>query len=227
MGEPGSTNLSHMAYALVIRMFADNWWPRRVLQEVHARFAEHRPDGERPVLIETIKGLKKSRQEEIRALRGYLNSQLDDLWIANKRARLEAAQNIFMDANRWVPKRVLEIIEKSEGSDGTLVTRSMVVYEKETRVMLDALRYSREELGVDPGSRVAQSLEDLVREAERSRGLQVTEGAPALESGTVPILEDARLIESPTPYHTKGALPSKNILGGAELPELTIDVPGD
>ena len=153
--------------------------------------------------------------KDVKALRAKLNENLDDLWIADKRQRLIGFQKVFEDANRWVPHSILS---KPGGPP-------IVVYRKDTDVMLKALKMARDELGESATERAAQSLEDLVKQAERSRGLEVEAeiGAPVVDA--VPVLEDAQLLEIPEQYRTSGDDSKRGFLAGdvdmkEEIPKL-------
>lgn len=210
---PGRTRLSREAYALAIRMMAENFQRAEILREIHTRFPKrHGPEGDLPCTAEVLRNLSRSRQDEINDLRKKLNESLSDLWIANKRTRITALQRIFSDANRWVPKRLIE--SQKPGSP----TRSIVVYEKDTKTMLKALEQARAEIGGTPEERTAQSLEDLVRLAEENRGLERTVPAKDRLDDAVPVIEDAQLLEAPDNYPSRGSDEKRGFVDGRELP---------
>lgn len=214
----GGTSFSTQAYALCVRMLAENWRRGRVLEEIHRRFPEHRLDGAQPVTIEAVKNVIKKRQAEIRELREALNKEVDDMWIANRRSQLGALQEIFEDQNRWVPDKILEAPRtKAEVLEGKK-PRQIVVYKKDTGGMINTLRLAREITGTDAGTRVADSLEALVQRTEKERGLEHTEVIDVTPEGAVPVIADAKLLEPPPVYPSKGEDPRLGLLDGSTEP---------
>jgi len=210
---PGQTRLSSEAYALALRMLADNYRKPQIMRAIHERFPEHRPDGERPVTKQVIWSLARTRRDEVRGLREKLNQELDDLWIANKRQRLVALQEMFEDCNRWTPKKVIEV--PAPPKDGEEVrARVLIVYEKDVPAMLGVLKQAREELGVTAEDRAAKSLQDLVQMAEEQRGLKRTTTIDAHPVDAVEYIEDAQVLELPPAARTKGADAVRGFLAG-------------
>jgi hypothetical protein len=214
----GKTNFSTQAYALCVRMLAENWRRGKVLEEIHRRFPEHRLDGEQPVTVDAVKNVIKRRQAEIQQLREELNAEVGDMWIANRRSQLAALQRIFEDQNRYTPKRILEgTLTKIEALAGKSPKR-IVVYEKDTGGMLATLRLAREVTGADAGTRVANTLEDLVKRAEKERGLEISEPIDVTPEGAVPMLQDAKLIDVPDVYPSRGDDQRLGLLDGSTEP---------
>ena len=192
-------------------MFAENFGQTRVLREIHKKYPEHRPDGDSPVTLDAVRHLKSTRKAEVKELRVKLNERAgDELWIANRFSRLKQLQNLFEDANRWVPKRLLRGDPEEDGGP----RRSIVVYEKDTGTMIKAVIQAREELGEDADSRQAQSLEDMVRLAEAERGLAKTEEIDVTPADAVPKATDVELVEGPRHYPSKGDDIERGLLDG-------------
>ncbi len=212
-GPGGQITLSTEAYYTVLRMLAENYKVPRIVREIEARFPEeHGKEGVSPVTYRMVRRLKETRGDEIAEVRRRVRDHVEDLWITQKRSRIQQAQLMFEDANRWVPKRLLE----PRGGVGAPV----VVYEKDHGTMMKALQFVREELGEDPGSRQADSLEALVRAAETARGLEVTaEDAEFTKEDAVPSIDDAVLVEIEPNYPSAGADPSMGFLDGRLLQE--------
>lgn len=200
--------ISERAYPYALRMLAENFKMKRVVRELNQLFPN---DPE--VTYHTVRRIKETRQDEIKALRQKLNDNLDDLWIADKRQRLVALQMMFEDANRWTPKTVLA----KPGAP------PVVVYDKNLGVMKDILKQARDELGGTPADRAADSLEALIKMAEESRGLQRTTGLEGLsDPGNTPALEGAQMIEIEAEYRTAGADEARGQLaGGAPVSDNT------
>ncbi len=204
---PGHFRLSGAAYAMIIRMLAENIKMARIQR---AAQAEH-PDDDIPYLM--INRIKRNRQPEIKELRKRLNEELDDLWIAQKRQRIIGLQQIYEDCNRWVPDKIL-LLDGSTDDDGG--PSGVVSYRKNVDGMLKALKQVRDELGESAGEKQASALETLVKLAERERGLQQTidvETVPDFD--TVPELRDAQLLEIEGEVRTKGADEAKGFLDGS------------
>jgi len=201
----GYTGWTPAAYAACLRMLAEGIRMNRIVREIHARFpAEHGSESARPVTFGMVRHVKYSRRAEVAALRQKLLGKVDDLWIASKRHRLEVLQTIIEDANRWVPTRLLE----AAGAP------TKVVYTKNFDPMIKALRQAREELGEDPASRNAESLEALVRRMEDERGLEKTVNADYVVADAVPMIEDALLVELEPCYPSAGADAERGFLDG-------------
>lgn len=235
----GNYQLTPEAYAVIVRMLASNYKPKRIVDFVHERYPEHRPDGSEPVDDTMVKSIRRRRQPEIRELRERLNQEVDDLWIANKRTRLEALQHLFEDANRWTPTKVIEYRERVEEPDqernpqvGDPVpggpgrgdrryeVRNLIVYEKPVDTLARLLKQAKEELGEDPGSRMANSLEELIKRAEEERGLEKTGdvgGTPP--DGSVDYIEDAMVVEIPEEARSRGDALHRNQLDGTRQPD--------
>lgn len=218
---PGNLDISPQAYALAIRMFADNFLAPQVGREIEKRFGEK-------IKASTVRRIKETRRTEIEALRTRLNTELerdDALWIVTKRQRLLALQKIFEDCNQWVPSKLLQPGPVQAGQG----VPTAIVYSKNTRGMLDALKAARDELGVSPEASAAQSLSDMVRIAEEQRGLERTVGSDEPQpDDALPIVLDAELIESPEMYASAGGDETMGILPGdaqpvVELPERAAD----
>lgn len=216
------TRFTREAYMMVIRMLADNYKYTQIVRAIHERFPDHRPDGETPITYRMVWHLSHQREDEVQQMREELNKNLTDLWIANKRQRLVALQDIYTDANRWVPKRVIEpprgpgrrSKEEMEEKFKRGVPKALVVFEKDTPTMLAALKQAREELGVTAADRIADSITDLVRQAEEQRGLEITAEASDRPKDAVDYLQEARLIELPSPSRSKGADAKRGFLDG-------------
>lgn len=218
---PGQSAFHGTSYLYVVRMLAENFPPTRILGEIHKKFPEHRPNGDSPVSLSAVKSIKKKRSSEVDELRQELNERAGkELWIANRFQRLKQMQNIYEDANRWVPKRAITVVE-----DGA--RRSVLVYEKETGMMLKTLAQAREELGEDSGSRQAQSLEDLVKLAEQERGLQLTEEIDVTPVDAVPKATDVELIDPPDFYPSAGDDPERGILDGEHQLDDYVEIAAD
>ena len=218
----------------VIRMLADNYKLTQVLRIVHEKFPVHRPDGDIPVTYRMIWYVAHERVEEVEQLRSELNQNLSDLWITNLRQRLTALQDIYQDANRWVPKRIIEPprgpgrmskdeIEKRarEGVPGAIL-----VYEKDTTTMLNSLKQAREELGVTAADKAAGSLSDLVQLMEEQRGLERTGPVDEHPANAVTYIEKARMLELPAPNRSKGPDDQLQFLDG-DAEELRGDATGE
>lgn len=208
---PGSTPLSAEAYAIVVHMYAQGQNAGRILRHVHRHFPQHRSDGSSPVGKRTIRHIRESRQDEIKEVRRRLIEATDDLWITNPRTRLEILQVMFEDANRLTPKRVIEY-QESEGGPH----KAMVIYEKDFGALLKILDQAYREVGADAGSRVAQSLEDLVRQVEHERGLSEGEIVDVVDvdSERARVLDHATVVDAPRIYPTSGADPKYGLLAG-------------
>jgi hypothetical protein len=190
--------MSTMAYALIVRMIAENFTLRQAESEVNRQYPDEK------ITYEQIRRVSATRQADIKALRRKLNEELDDLWIANKRQRLIGLQHVYEDANRWVPHSLLS----QPGGP------PVVVYRKDTSAMLSALKQARDELGESATERAAQSLEDLVTHAEKTRGLEVTAEVGEEVPEAVPVLTDAQLLELPAQQRTAGADEKRGFLPG-------------
>ncbi len=225
----GNTHLSPAMYGYIIRMLADGFKNPKIRDTVAVAFPnEPTPSTER------IRNVKTKRQPEIAALRKKLNEGFDDIWLANKRQRLEALNLIFQDANRWTPKRAIEMKSTPEQEEARRLDsnaemtprqkelreapRSVLVYEKDTGTMITVLREARTELGEDSGSRQADSLEDLVRLAEQSRDLSKTVEAEVVVDGAVPTLVEAEFADTPTLYPSAGSDEEMGLLDGSTEP---------
>ncbi len=194
----------------MLRLLAENYKMRRVVRVVHEVFAEeHGPGSAAECTFGMVRWIKETRQEEIRALREKLRAETSDLWIAQTRQRLIALEKIYEDCNRWVPVRLLE-----DRRGGT----SKVVYAKNVDGMVKCLKQAREELGEDPASRAADSLEDLVRRAEKERGLTATVDAEVIPERSVPVVDDALLIELAGENRSAGADEERGFLDGSVEP---------
>lgn len=214
---PGKTRLTMPAYALVIRMLAENVLMPRIVQEVQARFPEeHGSDSDAVCTFGVVRRVKEHRQPEVRALQQKLRDHTDDLWIVSKREQLKSLQAIYEDANRWVPTRLLEA--RGGGSP-------RVVFTKDTDSMLKALKHAREIVGFDPTSRIAESLEDLVRRTEGERGLEQTVEAKFQVEHSLPVLDDALLIDIPHEQHTSGEDKRRGFLSGDAAAESADEIP--
>lgn len=220
---PGATRLTHEAYAVALRMLADNHKVMPVVREIQKRFPEeHGPESTSPVSYHVIRGVWERRQDEIKALRKKLNDELDHLWITQKRQRLEALQEMFADANRWVPDKIIEprspgVTSVPTPSGGSVP--SLVVYKKDTNTMLSVLKQAREEMGEDPESKKADSLSDLVRAAEEARGLQKTADLGHQEEEDVPYIEDARVVDVDPTYPSAGDDEERGFVDGRQIPD--------
>jgi hypothetical protein len=206
---PGHFRISRMAYAMIIRLLADNVKMARIQRAV----AQTHPDDEVPYIM--VQRIKRNRQHEVKELRKRLNSELDDLWITSKRERLVGLQQIYEDCNRWVPNRVILVEKKKSDDDGG--PSGVISYTKNVDGMLKALKQARDELGESAEEKQASALETLVQMAERERGLEKTidvESTPDFES--VPELRDAQMLEIEGEVRTKGADESKGFLDGGD-----------
>lgn len=195
--------ISQSAYSMTLRLLAENLSLRRTQGEVQ----DAHPDEE--ITFGMIRRIHVTRKDEVRALRRKLNEALDDLWIANRRQRLIGLQQIYEDANRWVPDHLL-----TSNAPGV---PAVVVYKKNVDAMLKALKQAREEVGGTPQEKQADALERLAALAERERGLERTIDVNEVpDFDTVPELRDAELIEYPGVVRTKGASKMKGFLSGDE-----------
>ncbi len=224
---PGHFRLSGAAYAMIIRMLAENIKMARIQRAAQTAH----PDDEIPYSM--INRIKRNRQPEIKELRKRLNAELDDLWIAQKRQRIIGLQQIYEDCNRWVPEKIL-VVGKASDDDDDGGPSSVVSYRKNVDGMLKALKQVRDELGESAGEKQASALEMLVKMAERERGLQQTIDVEAVpDFDTVPELRDAQLLEIEGEVRTKGADKAKGFLDGgagdanAHAEALTAAVGGD
>jgi hypothetical protein len=213
MRGPGKTRLGREAYAVAIRMLAENYRRPLILRAIHERFPEHRSGEPAEVNNRILMGIAQTRKDEIEELRERLNAELDDLWIANKRQRLVALQEMFEDCNRWVPKKVIEPPWKP-GQDDEKRPAAIVVYEKDVPGMLGVLKQAREELGVTAADRAAESIADLVRIAEEQRGLERTTTIDAHPVDAVEYIEEAMVVELAPPVRTKGQDAARGFLDG-------------
>jgi len=228
----GKTRFHERSYPVAIRMFAEGHGYKKVAKVVWDMFPEHRKGGELQLLWTAFQNIQKTRSDEILALRQKLNDSInDDHWIANKRNRVRALQEMFEDLNRWVPDKVLHVRgqKKADGEDAgklldsaeapgeceRLPGSAVVVYKKDVRGMMEVLKQVREELGEDATGKAAQSLADLVKMAETDRGLDPTViDVEAVGGDTAPMTEDALLIDSPSPYPSAGADDEMGFLDG-------------
>jgi len=215
MSGPGNTRFTREAYAMAIRMTADNYRRVQILKAIHKNFPDHRPGEEREVTAQMLWHLATTRRDEIDALREELNRDLKDLWIANKRQRLVSLQEMFEDCNRWVPKKIIEPPWKPS-KDGEDKPKPLVVFEKNVAGMLGVLKQAREELGETAADKTAQSLQDLVRFAEEQRGLERTKTIDAHPTDAVEYLEEAKVAEIEPPSRSKGADKRRGFLDGAD-----------
>jgi len=206
---PNELSISTHEYQLVVRLLAENWKMPQVVDEVARQFPAS------ACSYGVVRRIKSTRQPEIKALREKINKQLDDLWIANKRQRVITLQRMFEDANRWTPVKAIETIENDEAGDPA--RRTSLVYKKDFGAMISVIKAVREELGEDAGARAATSLEDLVRLAEQSRGLETTHEKGDNLEGAVPVQEDAMLIDVPAQYRTRGSDDTRGFIDGAEV----------
>lgn len=200
----------------MIQLLALNFKPMKALAEIHRQFPEHREEGEAPLRRAAIQYAQHTRKEEIAELRAKLNETVADrFWIATKQGRMQALQNMFEDANRWIPKRILR---RGEGADAN----DMVVYEKDIGTLAKIVAQARDEMGEDGLSRQAQSLEDIVRLAEQERNLEVTEEIDVTpEGGAVPASTDEHLLDVPNIYPSAGNDDERGFLAGdTDIPEI-------
>lgn len=214
---PDGTRFTREAYMMVIRMMAENYKRIQIMRVIHDRFPQHRPGEELEVSYQMLYQLSRSRREEVMELREELNRELTDMWMANKRQRIQALQDIYEDCNRWVPRRIIEAPKKS-GVPGVPVedAKPVLVYEKNVRGMLDALKQAREEMGDTPEGKIAQSFADLVRQAEEQRGLEKTADVTVHPVDAVDYIEDAVVLEIEGPSRSKGADTKRGFLDGAD-----------
>lgn len=228
----GATGMTAQVYGFVIRMIADGHKNAPIRRAVEKFF----PDEPVPT-SDRLRNLRIKRKPEITALRERLSASFDDMWIARKRQRLEALEQIFEDANRWSPKRAIELALTNQqrqlmNADPSSLTekekalreklleapRSVLVYEKDTGTMMQALKAAQSELGEDSGSKAAQSLEDLVRLAEGARGLTQTVDATVELDDSVPTLLEAEIAETPMLYPSAGDDSKHGLLDGSTEP---------